>query len=240
LFTNGVLTDLLKEAIDHPARQDPRIQTVMLGHQIARCAEEHGWHSEEMERLERRAARLIDASETETRTLFQEKAAAAFGMANDCGATAAARRIPLPEKYRYLVDALETGTEVEPDAPGVDATPLPEPHPLPDSRLQLSILRELNSAIESARCDFNVIMELVLEGLYRGVGMDRVVFALMTPDRRGLKAKYALGLPDEATIAGLPVRAPGDWDEHPVRDPGAPAAAFGDTGRTRARSAPGS
>jgi HD-like signal output (HDOD) protein len=197
------LTDLLKEAIDHPARQDPRIQTVMLGHQIARCAEEHGWHSEEMERLERRAARLIDASETETRTLFQEKAAAAFGMANDCGATAAARRIPLPEEYRYLVDALETGTEAEPDAPGVDATPPPEPHPLPDSRLQLSILRELNSAIESARCDFNVIMELVLEGLYRGVGMDRVVFALMTPDRRGLKAKYALGLPDEAAIAAF-------------------------------------
>jgi HD-like signal output (HDOD) protein len=197
------LTDLLKEAIDHPARQDPRIQTVMLGHQIARCAEENGWHSEEMERLERRAARLIDASETETRTLFQEKAAAAFGMANDCGATAAARRIPLPEEYRSLVDALETGTEVEPDAPGVDATPPPESHPLPDSRLQLSILRELNSAIESARCDFNVIMELVLEGLYRGVGMDRVVFALMTPDRRGLKAKYALGLPDEATIAAF-------------------------------------
>lgn len=197
------LTDLLKEAIDHPARQDPRIQTVMLGHQIARCAEEHGWHSEEMERLERRAARLIDASEAETRTLFQEKAAAAFGMAHDCGATAAARLIPLPDEYRYLNDELEAAAETELSTPQVGATPPPESNPLPDSRLQLSILRELNSAIEGARCDFNVIMELVLEGLYRGVGMDRVVFALMTPDRRGLKAKYALGMPDEAAIAAF-------------------------------------
>ncbi|ADC62990.1 HDOD domain-containing protein [Allochromatium vinosum] len=201
------LTDLLKEAIDHPARQDPRIQTVMLGHQIARCAEEHGWHSEEMERLERRAARLIDASETDIRALLQEKAAAAFGMAHDCGASAAARLIPLPDGYGHLVDELEAA-EAEPDTPQVGATPPPASHPLPDSRLQLSILRELNAAIESVRCDFNVIMELVLEGLYRGVGLDRVIFALMTPDRRGLKAKYALGLPDELTIAAFQFARP--------------------------------
>ena len=204
------LTDLLKEAIDHPARQDPRIQTVMLGQQIARCAEEHGWHSEEMERLERRAARLIDASETETRALLQEKAAAAFGMAHDCGATAAARLIPLPNEYRYLVDELEAAAESESGTPPpvVGETPPPPSHPAADSRLQLSILRELNSAIESARCDFNVIMELVLEGLYRGVGMDRVIFALMTPDRRGLKAKHALGLPDETAIAAFQFARP--------------------------------
>ncbi|BCU06555.1 hypothetical protein Atep_12320 [Allochromatium tepidum] len=197
------LTDLLKEAIDHPTRQDPRIQTVMLGHQIARCAEEHGWRSEEMDRLVRRAARLVDIPEIDARTLLQDKAAAAFGMANDCGAASAARLIPLPEEYLGLLDALPT----EPDAAPVGETQ-PPPHPVPDSRLQLSILRELNSAIESARCDFNVIMELVLEGLYRGVGMDRVVFALMTPDRRGLKAKHALGLPDETAIAAFQFARP--------------------------------
>lgn len=199
------LTDLLKEAIDSPARQDPRIQTVMLGHQIARCAEEHGWRSEEMERLERRAARLVDVSETDARTLLQDKAAVAFGMANDCGAMASARLIPLPEEYRSLLDALPTEPDAEPPA---GETPPPPAHPVPDSRLQLSILRELNSAIESARCDFNVIMELVLEGLYRGVGMDRVIFALMTPDRRGLKAKHALGMADETTIAAFQFARP--------------------------------
>ena len=196
------LTDLLKEAIDSPARQDPRIQTVMLGHQIARGASEHGWQSEEIDRLVRRAARLVDIPETDARKLLQDKAAAAFGMANDCGAASAARLIPLPDEYRSLLD----GMSAEPD----DASPVetPPPHPAPDSRLQLSILRELNSAIESPRCDFNVIMELVLEGLYRGVGMDRVIFALMTPDRRGLKAKHALGLLDEAVIAAFQFARP--------------------------------
>jgi HD-like signal output (HDOD) protein len=198
------LTDLLKEAIDYPTRQDPRIQTIMLGHQVARSAEEHGWHSEEMERLVRRAARLVDASETDARKLLQDKAAAAFGMANDCGASAAARLIPLPDEYRCLVDELPAA----PDTVPACETPSPLPHPVPDSRLQLGILRELNSAIESARCDFNVIMELVLEGLYRGVGMDRVVFALTTPDKRSIKAKYALGMPDEAAIAAFQFARP--------------------------------
>jgi HD-like signal output (HDOD) protein len=198
------LTDLLKEAIDYPTRQDPRIQTVMLGHQIARCAEEHGWRSEEMERLVRRAARLIDASETDTGNLLQDKAAAAAAMANDCGAPAAAKLIPLPDEYLSLVDEPDTESNTSP----VGETPPPAAHPLPDSRLQLSILRELNSAIESTRCDFNVIMELVLEGLYRGVGMDRVIFALMTPNKRGIKAKYTLGMPDEAAIAAFQFARP--------------------------------
>lgn len=198
------LTDLLKEAIDSPTRPDPRIQTVMLGHQIARCAEEHGWRSEEMERLVHRAARLIDASETDTRNLLQDKAAAAFGMANDCGATAAARLIPLPDEYYCLVGELNAESDASPTA----ETQPTQAYPIPDPRLQLSILRELNAAIETARCDFNVIMELVLEGLYRGVGMERVIFALTTPDKQYIKGKYALGLPDETAITAFQFMRP--------------------------------
>ncbi|MTW19991.1 HDOD domain-containing protein [Allochromatium palmeri] len=191
------LTDLLQEAIDHPTRQDARIQTIMLGHQVARCAEQQGWNSEEMERLVRRTARLIDASESDARKLLQEKAAIAATMAHDCGAPTAARLIPLPDEYQSLI--AEPDAESEAPPAGVETPPPVAPLP-PDPRLQLSILRELNSAIESARCDFNVIMELVLEGLYRGVGMDRVIFALTTPDKRLIRAKYALGLPEEAAI----------------------------------------
>lgn len=36
-------------------------------------------------------------------------------------------------------------------------------------------------------------MELVLEGIYRGVGTDRALFAMLTPDRKGVRAKTTLG-----------------------------------------------
>ena len=36
-----------------------------------------------------------------------------------------------------------------------------------------------------------------MEGVYRGVGMDRVLFALSTPDKKGIRAKFALGQDNE-------------------------------------------
>jgi hypothetical protein len=38
---------------------------------------------------------------------------------------------------------------------------------------------------------------MVLEGMYRGVGMDRTLFALRTPDHRFLAGRYALGVDNE-------------------------------------------
>ena len=43
-----------------------------------------------------------------------------------------------------------------------------------------------------------MVLSIVLEGIYRGIGMDRVLFALLTPDRQYLKGKYGLGWTDES------------------------------------------
>lgn len=47
--------------------------------------------------------------------------------------------------------------------------------PIPDPLLQLNILRDL-SGILIDKSSFNTILEIVLEGIYRGVGLDRTVF----------------------------------------------------------------
>ncbi len=188
------LTELLQEAIAHPARQDPRIQSIMLGQQVARCADEHGWRSDQMEHLTLKAAKLTGLNESDARALLHQRARAAAMMASDCGASAAANLIPQP------TSSTRTGEPQAPDQ-AIEAAGAPEPteaHPLADAKLQIRISRELASALESGRCNFNVIMELVLEGLYRGVGMDRVVFALTTPDKQAIRAKYALGIDDAA------------------------------------------
>ncbi len=64
--------------------------------------------------------------------------------------------------------------------------------PAPDPLLQLNILRELSSLLLD-KPDFNLILEIILEGIYRGVGLDRTVFAMLTSDKKAIKAKYALG-----------------------------------------------
>ncbi|GAB4260836.1 MAG: hypothetical protein Kow0065_11220 [Methylomicrobium sp.] len=45
----------------------------------------------------------------------------------------------------------------------------------------------------SGRIDINLLLETVLEGIQRGIGMDRTIFALLTKDRTMLREKVSLG-----------------------------------------------
>ncbi|EXJ15681.1 HDOD domain-containing protein [Imhoffiella purpurea] len=211
LVSEWQLTELLQEAINNPKKKTDRILTLNLGQQIALCAEEKGWTSNDMDQLVRKASILVERSQHETRNLFFEKARAACSIANDYGAEFAATFIPQP---------LES--EAEPETPEIPrsttrsaATPASD-QPVADHITQVKILRELTGLIAEERCDFNVVMELVLEGIYRGVGMDRVLFALTSPDKRVIKAKYALGADEDRLMKGFQF----------VRNPKAPTVLF--------------
>ena len=39
-----------------------------------------------------------------------------------------------------------------------------------------------------------MMLSIVLEGIYRGIGMDRVIFGLLTRNRQHLRGKYGLGV----------------------------------------------
>lgn len=60
----------------------------------------------------------------------------------------------------------------------------------PDSRLQLKLLRELSQAV-SERLDINIIFRMVLEGMHRGIGLERVVLAFYK--KNTIEAKYVHG-----------------------------------------------
>ena len=65
-------------------------------------------------------------------------------------------------------------------------------YPEPDPIVQLNVLRDLSNLLET-KPNLNLILELVLEGVYRGIGMDRALFALLTPEKDQIRAKYAVG-----------------------------------------------
>ncbi len=63
---------------------------------------------------------------------------------------------------------------------------------LPDPSLQLGILREM-SLLDDPRSHINTLVSMALEGLYRGVALDRVLVAVLSADGKVLSARTALG-----------------------------------------------
>ncbi len=184
------LSDLLQRAIHQSGQGGEQMQAIKLGQQLAQCAKDQGWHSQEMTQLIQKIAQLTELSVIETQTLVHQNAQTAIQLAADLGANFAATYIPLPsaEPFKSVATA----------ATKTGATKL-----LSDGALQIKILRELDAVLEAGQFDFNVIMELVLEGIYRGIGMDRVIFALVSPDKKVIKAKYALSQIQEELVAGF-------------------------------------
>jgi HD-like signal output (HDOD) protein len=170
------LSPLLVEAL-RPDSKDHRVPYVVLGHEIARAGE-LGWSSSEMKAVNSKVARFLDVSTAEATSFLQIQAEDAVLAAKGLGANSAARLIPVNGSNNV-------GENTDPP---VDYSE----HPEPDGSLQLRILREISTSLGQG-ANLNVLMEMVLEGIYRGVGMDRTVFALLTPRKTGLKAKYVLG-----------------------------------------------
>lgn len=170
------LSPLLVEALT-PGSRDSRIPYVVLGHEISRACE-LGWNSSEMKTLTSKVSRFLDVSTAEATGFLKVQAEEAVQAARGLGANSAARLIP-----------------VDRDGLHAESTGMPSDFPSfpdPDGSLQLRILREISASLGQG-ANLNVLMEMVLEGIYRGVGMDRTVFALLTPRRTGIKAKYVLG-----------------------------------------------
>ncbi|AHF02629.1 histidine kinase [Marichromatium purpuratum 984] len=206
------LNELVREAIVTPSVLDERVQTVVLGQQIALCAEDGGWHTEPMEKLVKRAAKMIDQAIGETHKMLQHNASEAAEMAAAIGAQIAVPHIPQQQEASDQPRP-ETGSETA--AAEATTTDAESTAPEPDAQLQLRVLRELSALIESGTASLNEVMTLALEGIHRGVGMDRVVFALITPDKRTLKARYALGSESERLLARFQfTRLPGQ--NHPL------------------------
>ncbi len=172
------VNDLLIETLHDPRTIGDRGRPITVGHDLAVAAEK-GWNSPEVREVTDRIARIISKHPRETKGLLKRNAREAARIAAYYGAAMAAKTIPLPDEAAQEEEEVEAETET------------PE-YPEPDNMLQLKILRELAMLLEG-KANFNLVMELVLEGIYRGVGVDRTLFALLTPDRRSLRGKFMLG-----------------------------------------------
>ena len=184
---------------------NPRISNISLGNELAETVEASGWNSPATKKLIARIAETLYLPLDTVTAMVQENADAAAKIAAGYGVGSLGKFIP-GAKYSSEGPRADAGGDYatanaggeEFDAPGgaqgadfalMDGE---SAFKLPNPMVQLKLLRELSEHIEGTP-NLNKLIQMVLEGIYEGIGTDRTFFALLNPKRTLLKAKYALG-----------------------------------------------
>lgn len=170
------ISDLLHSAINKPQMDNPRIQDIVYSLKLSEKSS-ISWNNKATLAVANQIADHINVKKDDVLALLRSNANKAADVAQLFGASSIIKYLPIDEE-----DIKDNSDEHSFDANC----------PIPDPLLQLNILRDL-SGILVDKPNFNIILEIVLEGIYRGVGLDRTVFAMLTTDKKAIKAKYALG-----------------------------------------------
>jgi HD-like signal output (HDOD) protein len=168
------LNDLLEKTLEKGASKSKKSMLVTMCHELAIVAEQ-GWASPAVDKTINDLQKLTNISASPLRKKIYENAVSAARISRNYGAEEARKLIPPP-----TVRVADPGQEESGDTHEYNPT------------LQLDILREITTLLFEKR-DFNLLMGMILEGIYRGIGMDRTLFALLSPDRTLMKAKFVLG-----------------------------------------------
>lgn len=135
-----------------------------------------GWTTLEMRRVVRDFAWLTSASEDDALAAIKSLSQEAYDYAQQLGSKDVALRIP--------VASGQSSVGVHDDDPSAMCEG--------DKDVELRVLHEIaNNLLE--HLDVNSILHMVLEGIHRGVGMDRTALAIVDPRGTELRCKLALG-----------------------------------------------
>jgi HD-like signal output (HDOD) protein len=123
---------------------------------------------------------IADAAAAEARRVFARMNA----RSKDVAVLDRARAAQAFGRDRETPAATEPAGPPEPDAPPGGARPA----------LFAELAREVDAVVESrAGGDLHAVLLMVLEAMQRGAGFDRVVFGLVSPDRRSIQGRLAIG-----------------------------------------------
>ncbi|MDA8306964.1 MAG: HDOD domain-containing protein [Deltaproteobacteria bacterium] len=218
------LSDLLERALRDKSDTDPRVRSIKLGCAVAMTSEK-GWDCPEVGKTIKEVSDYLRLSEMETVEILHESARYAAEVTESYGMNMFSRLVPVPEEgvceksgqaeenkiSEEIASSCETETNGRQDRPtAMFDTPREERYPEPDPSIQLGSLRDLSTLMSSGGAEVNMVLSIMLEGIYRGIGMDRVVFVLLTPDRRHLKGKHGLGCIDGGWVENLTINANAD------------------------------
>ena len=144
-----------------------------------------GWSSLGMRKVAREVAWKLSCEESEAIDILRRLAAEAADYALALGSKEVALRIP-------AVGSTTMGMEEDdPSAMGEE-----------DKDAELQVLSDISANLLD-ELDVNSILQMVLEGIHRGVGMDRTAMAIVDPRTGMVRCKLALGKDRRAFVDGF-------------------------------------
>jgi len=165
------LGEVLEEALAPSDNPSAKAKAVVVGERLGR-ASLFGWESPQFKKVLAEAAEFTEQSLEQTLKQVKASADKASVVAVNYGAPQVCPMIPNSVEQGYFQkDTAKKSLQ-------------------PDPQVQLSILRELSCAAKD-KIDVNTILQKVLEGMHRGVGLERVVIGFISGHK--VTAKYTLG-----------------------------------------------
>ncbi len=191
------LSELLEFALDSKLSKDKRLGNLTMGYELADTIQK-GWDSPDVKKLIKRTAELLYMPQHKAEALIKDHTEQACRTLSSLGAGRVNHLIPRPPQPVVSESGvLQPDTQLPDSAEALEQ--LPETGKLNiqqeqngDMQLQLTILGEISEHLEEGS-NITLLLEMVLEGIHRGIGMDRTLFALLSPDRTSLHTKLALG-----------------------------------------------
>ncbi|NOQ17523.1 MAG: HDOD domain-containing protein [Methyloprofundus sp.] len=167
------LGGLIEEAIG--TTHNDRTKLVDLSHAIS-AASRVGWESEEMNQCLLELTKISNKPIKVLKDTLQNNTKIAVKIAQQFGAHDASRFIQ--NNHLDNDDTLDSHEQ-----------------PLPTSnkkQLQFQILQDISNLL-CGNINLNLLFETVVEGIHRGIGMDRSCFMLATPSKNMLNEKFSFG-----------------------------------------------
>lgn len=209
LATHWNLPPLVHEALRPEQISNPRAEGVMLAVQLARAAE-RGWYWEKLERLLPQIAEHLGGSEAEVSAHLHMNAVRAAREADFYDTRHPASLLPLlPGGEQILIldefpdppqKATQNAAGTAGDVSTMRVETIPSAlgeggHPSLCLMPQPAIVKQTMQDIRNnlGRMDVHEIMRSVVHGMHHGVALNRVVFAILTPNKKKLQARYMTG-----------------------------------------------
>ncbi|BAJ01333.1 HDOD domain-containing protein [Shewanella violacea] len=170
------LGDVLLKSLSNPDERTPEIRSIYLANQISELLAQENPAPEDLQLRLMQAAKMLNIEVDELKLRMVRCSKATKKLAEAYGAKVLIEHLPNPMHLKK--DLL---TEIN--------EPLVR---MPNMMLQLKKLRELTDCAIN-KSDFNKVITTTLEGLLDGVGVDRCGVLLLSPNRKRLQPRIALG-----------------------------------------------
>jgi HD-like signal output (HDOD) protein len=173
---NWGLGGMLLKALNNPDERTPEIRCIFIADKLAESLAQPQLDPQGFQKRLKQAADMLDISIEEFNLRLVRCNQATHKLAVDYGAKILVEFIPDTEKVFESLDA-------------------PQPESIlreANLSIQLTKLREL-TGFAITKTDFNQVMQTALEGIFTGVGVDRCGVLLLSPNRKTLLPRVAMG-----------------------------------------------